>query len=233
MKTTGIDDGIDGKDGAIVVDGVNDGAGEVKSAEVVGISAGSGKIEGGAGVEGKTKKIKAAKGENDKKATKIAQKPSKPSKVPKASITPVPKTSKSLKSPMPPKSPMPTKTQKPSKAVKVSKVGKVGKVDSKDPKVSKEPKDSHKKSKYPRHDKNPFRPTSSYGLAFDILAAHPKGIHSQKLLEIYGKEAGKDEVHSRYDLAVLLSAKQDKRHKSCKEGFYVERENDNVRMIID
>jgi len=87
--------------------------------------------------------------------------------------------------------------------------------------------------KYPRHPKNPFRLGSSYGIAVDILASHPGGMSKDKLAEIYGKMTGKDAQHARYDLAVIYSAKPDSRHKSCKSGFNIVRENDHVKIVFD
>jgi hypothetical protein len=90
-----------------------------------------------------------------------------------------------------------------------------------------------KPGKFPRHAKNPFREGSSYGIAVDILTAHPKGIRKDEFQKLYMAETGKDAKHSSYDLAVIYSAKKDSRHKSCKDGFVVERENDSVRLIFE
>jgi hypothetical protein len=50
------------------------------------------------------------------------------------------------------------------------------------------------------------------------------------------KATGKDQKHARYDVSVVLSAKDSStgpRHRSCREGFWVERENSHVRLRLD
>ena len=91
-------------------------------------------------------------------------------------------------------------------------------------------------SKYPRHPKNPFRVGSSYAKAFDILAAYRKGMHRTLLGEVLAKETGKDLKRASYDAAVILSAKESNtgpRHRSCRDGFWIQRENDHVQLVID
>jgi len=92
------------------------------------------------------------------------------------------------------------------------------------------------KCNYPRHPSNPFRPLSSYGKCFDILASVPDGIHREKLSELLAKETGKKLRLAGYDMAVLLSAREEavngKRHRSCKDGFYVKRTNDHVQLVL-
>lgn len=92
--------------------------------------------------------------------------------------------------------------------------------------------------KWPRVTKNPFRPYSSYGKAVDILAAHPEGLHKEEFLKLYAKEVEKDMKHSTYDLAVILSTCKSAsptgpRHKSCREGFYVVRQNDHLQIRFE
>lgn len=118
------------------------------------------------------------------------------------------------KDPKEPKEPKEAKV-KPVKPVKAVKAGKVV-----------------KQGKFPRHAKNPFREGSSYAVAVDILAAHPKGIRKDEFQKLYMAETGKDAKHSSYDLAVIYSAKKDSRHKSCKDGFVVERDEDSVRLVF-
>lgn len=89
------------------------------------------------------------------------------------------------------------------------------------------------KSKWPRSPSNPFRDGSSYSVAYDVLAAHPEGLPKAQWAELYRKATRKDEQHSRYDLQVLLSACDSvsgERHRSCRDGFYIQREGDHVRL---
>jgi len=114
----------------------------------------------------------------------------------------------------------------------------------KEPKVTKEPKatKSVKSPKasapgiYPRHEKNPFRMNSSYGRVFDSFASFKNGVRRDELLTKVAEAVGKDLKHAAYDLAVILSAKESNtgpRHRSCAEGFWVRRENDNLCLVID
>ena len=88
------------------------------------------------------------------------------------------------------------------------------------------------KSKWPRSPSNPFR-EGGYGTAYDILAAHPEGLPKDEWAKLYQRATGKDAQHSRYDLQVLLSACDSvtsERHRSCRDGFFIEREGDFVRL---
>lgn len=90
-----------------------------------------------------------------------------------------------------------------------------------------------KSTKFPRHEKNPFRPGSGYGLLTDIItSAGSNGIAKDEVIKAYCKITGKDETHARYDLAVILSASTDseRKHRSCRDGFSVLREGDNLRI---
>ena len=92
---------------------------------------------------------------------------------------------------------------------------------------------SRSQKKWPRHRLNPFREGSGYATAFDILAGHKDGLHKAKWSELYCKATGKDAAHARYDLAVLLSARdssKSERHRSCRDGFWIQRENDHVKV---
>ena len=113
----------------------------------------------------------------------------------------------------------------------------------KEPKVAKEPKatKSVKSPKasapgiYPRHEKNPFRLNSSYGKVFDCFASFKNGVRRDELLTKVAEAVGKDLKHAAYDLAVILSAKESNtgpRHRSCAEGFWVRRENDNLCLAL-
>ena len=92
------------------------------------------------------------------------------------------------------------------------------------------------KSSIPRHQKNPFREGSGYGLLVDLLAqAGAKGIGKPELIKAYSSASGKDETHCRYDLAVILSAAttSEKIHRSCRSGFSILREQDHLRIKFD
>ena len=89
------------------------------------------------------------------------------------------------------------------------------------------------KSTIPRHEKNPFREGSGYGLLVDLIsAAGSKGIGKEELLSKYCEISGKDLQHAKYDLAVINSASEtsDKRHRSCADGFTILKEADNYRI---
>lgn len=91
------------------------------------------------------------------------------------------------------------------------------------------------KSVVPRHPSNPFRP-GGYATLVDLLAqAGSKGIGKPDLIRDYSKVSGKDETHSRYDLAVILSAcsTSEKLHRSCRDGFTILREGDHLRIRFD
>ena len=52
-------------------------------------------------------------------------------------------------------------------------------------------------------------------------------------LKLYAKASGKEERLAGCDLAVLLSAKEiptSMRHRSCRDGFWIERENSFVKL---
>ena len=91
-------------------------------------------------------------------------------------------------------------------------------------------------SKYPRHTKNPFRSGSSYATAFDILAAHKTGIRRDEAVKLLAQEMHKPEKNANWDISVLCTARDGNesiRHKSCKSGFWVKRENDHLTLMID
>lgn len=96
--------------------------------------------------------------------------------------------------------------------------------------------------RYPHDSRNVFRPGSNYALVFNVLAAHPNGIEKAKLVELVSAASGKDIVHAGYDCQVLLSAKGNEsglsrndgpRHRSCRPGFWVSRDNANVKLMVD
>ena len=87
---------------------------------------------------------------------------------------------------------------------------------------------------YPRCAKNPFREGSNYALAFDVLASSKDGLPLAEWRERYAKAARKPLKLAGYDIQVLLTAKDSptgERHKSCRDGFYIERQCDHVRSL--
>ena len=89
--------------------------------------------------------------------------------------------------------------------------------------------------KYPRHPANPFRENSNYSFAFDILASFPDGLPLAEWRERYAKAAKKPLKLASYDIQVLLTAKDTpngERHRSCREGFYIERQCDHVTLKL-
>jgi flagellar biosynthesis/type III secretory pathway M-ring protein FliF/YscJ len=91
-------------------------------------------------------------------------------------------------------------------------------------------------NKYPRHERNPYRPNSSYGLVFDVLVKQKDGITRQELSKIVSEEGGKPASLCSYDVAVVISGRESAtstRHKSAKEGYWVRRENDHLTLMID
>ena len=89
---------------------------------------------------------------------------------------------------------------------------------------------------YGRHPSNPFRQDSSYAKVFDVFASYKQGVNRQDLLKAVSRYIGKDEQHSSYDLAVILSPRESNtgaRHKSCRPGYWCKIENSNVRLMID
>ena len=102
-------------------------------------------------------------------------------------------------------------------------------------KVVKKPAVKASVAKYPRHDHNPFRAGSSYGTCFDILSAHPDGLHKDKLIELLAKETHKRLQNAKYDVAVVCSASESltgRRHRSCKSGFWVRTQNSHVQLML-
>lgn len=106
-------------------------------------------------------------------------------------------------------------------------------------------KSAVKGGKWPNDPRNPFvRPSSAYHVAFNILAAHPAGLPREKLVEHLAAATGKDLKHAGYDAQVLLSAHGNSdepglsrndgpRHRSCRPGFWVKRENGHVTLMVD
>lgn len=92
------------------------------------------------------------------------------------------------------------------------------------------------KMSYPRARANPFRDGSGYALAYDVLAAHKAGMRRDELVEIYASVSTKSLKKAGYDVAVVLSAKDSPtgpRHRSCREGYWIEKTNDHVNLRLD
>lgn len=91
-------------------------------------------------------------------------------------------------------------------------------------------------STFSRSDKNPFREHSSYATAWDILFAHPAGLPRQKLVELLAKATGKSVKRAGYDVSVVVSPASASptsiRHRSCRDGYGIERENDHVVLRL-
>ena len=99
-----------------------------------------------------------------------------------------------------------------------------------------------KGGKYPHDPRNPFREGSNYSLVFNVLASFPAGVEKTKLVELVAAASGKDLVHAGYDCQVLLSAKGNEqglsrndgpRHRSCRPGFWIDRNNSHVKLVVD
>lgn len=86
---------------------------------------------------------------------------------------------------------------------------------------------------FSRHISNPFRTNSNYALAYDVLAAYPEGLPLATWRELYAKAAKKSLKLASFDTQVLLTAKDrptSERHRSCRSGFYIERQCDHVTL---
>jgi len=80
---------------------------------------------------------------------------------------------------------------------------------------------------------NPFRAESSYFRIFNALASAPEGLTREDLLKRAMKVTRKDKKHAGFDLAVILSAKDSptgKRHPCCREGFWIDRDGDLLKL---
>ena len=99
--------------------------------------------------------------------------------------------------------------------------------------TSEKTKKPAKAGKYPHGDANPFRDGSNYALAFDVLASFPGGLPLAEWRERYAMAAKKPLKLASYDIQVLLTAKNTptgERHRSCRDGFFIEREGDHVAL---
>lgn len=82
----------------------------------------------------------------------------------------------------------------------------------------------------------PYRPTSSYGKLWTILHAHPQGITRPDLIEQGVKATGKPAKSIGYDVAVVLSPKEDgTAHRSANKAadrYYVVRTGDSYKLHL-
>jgi hypothetical protein len=103
----------------------------------------------------------------------------------------------------------------------------------KQPKAAGKVKGKAKSALSNKTEGNPFRPGSGYAQVYDLLAAAPKGVSRQDLIARYAKASRKKLKLAGYDVSVVISAKDSPtgpRHRSCREGFWVERENDFLKL---
>jgi hypothetical protein len=88
---------------------------------------------------------------------------------------------------------------------------------------------------YPRVAGNPYR-AGAYSTAFDILFAHPTGLPRQKLVELLAKSKGISVRKAGFDVSVVISpstaSPASPRHRSCREGYGIERENDHLVLRL-
>jgi hypothetical protein len=94
-----------------------------------------------------------------------------------------------------------------------------------------------RKSRYPRDARNPFRP-GAYATCYDILAGHPDGIRRQELVRLLAMEAGIEPRLAEYDIRIIETAgpndsDQSPRHRSCRDGFWIVRTGDNLKLMVD
>jgi hypothetical protein len=96
--------------------------------------------------------------------------------------------------------------------------------------------------RWKRDPRNPYREGSAYGCAFDILAAHRKGLARTRLVELLAEATGKDSTHARFDAHVVLTAwgneeglsrNDGPRHRSARPGYWVKRANGQVTLMVD
>ena len=124
-------------------------------------------------------------------------------------------------------------TKAKAKNAKPAKVSKAKKTTAPKAKTAKAKK-TVPQGKFPRHPKNPFREGSAYAQIFDAFATKD-GVRRDELLQLAMDATGKDVKHAAYDLAVIRSAKESStgpRHPSCREGFWVKRENECFTLMI-
>jgi hypothetical protein len=73
------------------------------------------------------------------------------------------------------------------------------------------------------------------------LAFHKAGLPKEKMVELLAEATGKDIKHAGYDAQVLLSAhpndnglsnNDSPRHRSCRPGFWIQRTNGHVKLMV-
>jgi len=139
----------------------------------------------------------------------------------------------------PVKKPVSPKSKSSKKTAKVTKVAKPATPATpvKPAKAMKAAKATVAKSNYAQHAKNPFRNGTAYAACFNIMGSFGrKGCSKEEIVKLLAKDRKSDLKHAYYDCQVLLSAKDSNtgsRHTSCREGFWVKRENDHVVLMID
>jgi len=82
---------------------------------------------------------------------------------------------------------------------------------------------------------SPYRQGSAYNEVYLLLAKHPAGIARSKLVDLAHRKTGKRRQLCEFDVAVVLSASQSPngpRHKSARDGYWIERENDFVKLRV-
>lgn len=77
-----------------------------------------------------------------------------------------------------------------------------------------------------RHPQNPFRNGSGYGVLVDLIVWASPGILKEPLLNMFCAVTRKSRIRATFDLSVIESAQPGKRrHKSCRTGFEITKEN--------
>ena len=74
---------------------------------------------------------------------------------------------------------------------------------------------------------------TAYTIIIEKLKSFPEGINRNELAKIISGETGKDIRLVYYDLNIVLSAYKPDKHKSCPSGFWIEKENDWVKIRLD
>lgn len=97
-------------------------------------------------------------------------------------------------------------------------------------------KTSTGRKKWPLSKSNPYRESSNYHIALNILAAHPNGLPREKFESLYAKATRKSRDKARFDCAVVLSPKGEsptsERHRSCREGYGIRKEGSHVQIVL-
>lgn len=125
---------------------------------------------------------------------------------------------------------------------KPPKAGKAAKPAARDAKPAKVKPDAKAKGKWPRDPRNVFREGSSYGVCYDILAAHKAGLQKERLAALLAEATGKDLKLASYDVQVVCSAwgnepglsrNDGPRNRSARPGYWVQRTDGHVKLMVD